>query len=70
MKQMADEHLNSDTAIALLRHVYTLEGADAAVQAAKDMIYAGAAWIAQEHGSDEARRILRIVIAAQGQGSS
>jgi hypothetical protein len=70
MKQMADEHLNSDTAIAFLRQVYTLEGTDAAVQAAKDMIYAGAAWIAQEHGSDEARRILQIVVAAQGQGSS
>jgi hypothetical protein len=66
MKQMADEHLNSDAAIAFLRQIYMLEGADAAVQAAKDMIYAGAAWIAQEHGADEAHRILRIVGAAQG----
>jgi hypothetical protein len=47
-----------------------LEGAEAAVQAAKDMIYAGAAWIAQEHGPDEACRILRIVGAAQEQGLS
>jgi hypothetical protein len=67
---MADEHLNFDAAIAFLRQVYTLEGTDAAVQAAKDIIYAGAAWIAQEHGPDEARRILRIVDAAQGQGLS
>jgi hypothetical protein len=66
MKQMADEHLNADAAIAFLRKVYTQQGTDAAVQAAKDMISAGAAWIAQEHGPDEARRILRIVGAAQG----
>jgi hypothetical protein len=45
-----------------------LEGADAAVQAANDMISAGTAWIAQEHGPDEAHRVLRIVEAAQGQG--
>jgi hypothetical protein len=31
------------------------------VQAAKDMIAAGAAWIARERGPNEARRILRIV---------
>jgi hypothetical protein len=67
---MADEHLNGDTAIAFLRQVYTQEGADAAVQAAKDMISAGVAWIAQEHGLEEARRILRIIGAAQGQGLS
>jgi hypothetical protein len=67
---MADEHLNFDAAIAFLRQVYTLEGADAAVQAAKDMISAGAAWIAQEHGRDQARRVLRIVGAAQGNGLS
>jgi len=70
MKQMADEHLNADAAIAFLRQIYMLEGADAAVQAAKEMIYAGAAWIAQEHGPDEAHRILRIVGAAQGNGLS
>jgi len=64
-KHMADEHLNFDAAIAFLWQIYTLEGTDASVQAAKDMIYAGAAWIAQEHGPDEARRILRIVGAAQ-----
>jgi hypothetical protein len=67
-KQMADEHLNFDAAITFLRQVYTLEGADAAVQAAKDMISADAAWIAQEHGPDEAHRVLQIVEAAQGQG--
>jgi hypothetical protein len=70
MKQMADEPLDADAAIAFLRQVYTREGADAAVQAAKDMISAGAAWIAQEHGPDEARRILRIVAAVQRQGLS
>ena len=67
---MADEPLSADAAIAFLRQVYTLEGADAAVQTAKDMISAGAAWVAQEHGPEEARRILRIVGAAQGQGLS
>jgi hypothetical protein len=41
MKQMADEHLNADAAIAFLRQIYMLEGADAAVQAPKEMIYAG-----------------------------
>jgi hypothetical protein len=44
--------------IAFLRQVYTMEGTEAAVQAAKDMISAGAAWIAQEHGPDEALRII------------
>jgi hypothetical protein len=67
---MVNERLISDSAIAFLRQVYMLEGADAAVQAAEDMISAGAAWIAQEHGPDEARRFLRIVDAAQGQGLS
>jgi hypothetical protein len=67
---MTDELLNSDAEIAFLRQVYTLEGADAAVQAAKEMIAAGAAWIAQEHGPDEARRVLGVVAAVQGQGLS
>jgi hypothetical protein len=39
------------------------------VQAAQDMIAAGAAWIAQEHGLDEARRVLQAVEAAQREGS-
>jgi hypothetical protein len=58
---MADKHLNADAAFVFLREVYTREGTGAAVQAAQDMIAAGAAWIAQEHGSDEAQ----VVEAAQ-----
>jgi hypothetical protein len=65
---MVEEHLNAD-AFVFLRDVYTREGADAAVRAATDLISASAAWITQEHGPDEARRILRIVGAAQVQGS-
>ena len=66
---MSDEHLNADAAFVFLREVYTHEGADAAVQAARDMIAAGAAWIAQEHGPDEARRALQAVEASQTEGS-
>jgi hypothetical protein len=62
---MADEHLNADAAFGFLKDVYTREGFGAAVQAAQDMIAAGAAWIAQEHGTDEARRVLQVVDAAQ-----
>jgi hypothetical protein len=51
---MADEHLNADAAFLFLRNVCTRDGAEAAVQAAQDMIAVGAAWIAQEHGPDEA----------------
>jgi hypothetical protein len=58
---MADEHLNADAAFVFLRDVYTRKGADAAVRAARDMIAAGTAWIAQEHGLDEARRVLQAV---------
>jgi hypothetical protein len=66
---MADEHFNADAAFLFLRDVYTRGGVDAAVQAAQDMISAGAAWIAQEHGPDEARRVLQAVEAAQREGS-
>ncbi len=66
---MADEHLNADAAFGFLRDVYTRLGSDAAVQAAQDMIAAGAAWIAQEHGLDEARRVLQAVEAGQREGS-
>jgi hypothetical protein len=66
---MADEPPNADAAFGFLREVYTREGSDAAVQAAQDMIAAGAAWIAQEHGPDEARRVLQAVEAAQREGS-
>jgi hypothetical protein len=66
---MSDEHLNADAAFVFLRDIYTREGADAAVHAAQGMIAAGAAWIAQEHGLDEARRVLQAVEAAQREGS-
>ena len=62
---MIDEHY-ADRALAFLRDIYLREGTEAAVAAAKDMISAGAAWIAQESGSDEARRILQAVGTAQG----
>jgi hypothetical protein len=32
---MSDEHLNADAAFVFLRNVYTREGVDAAVQAAR-----------------------------------
>jgi hypothetical protein len=67
---MSDEHLNADAAFVFLRDVFTREGVDAAVQAARDMITAGAAWIAQEHGLDEARRVLQAVEAAQREDRS
>jgi hypothetical protein len=66
---MANEHFDVDVALAFLKQVYIREGTEAAEQAAKDMIAAGAAWIAQESGADEARRVLLDVGAAQGQGS-
>jgi hypothetical protein len=66
---MADEHLNADAAFGFLRDVYTRLGSDAAVQAARDMIEAGAAWIAQEHGPYEASRVLQAVEVAQREGS-
>jgi hypothetical protein len=62
---MADEHLNADAAFLFLRNVCTRDGAEAAVQAAQDMIVVGAAWIAQEHGPEEARRVLQVVDASQ-----
>jgi hypothetical protein len=64
MKPMIDEHY-ADRALAFLKEIYLRKGTDAAVEAAKDMISAGAAWIAQESGADEARRIhIRTIIAS------
>ena len=65
---MTDQHLNADAAFVFLRDVCTREGSDAAVQAAQDMIAAGAAWISQEHGPDEACRALQAVEACQPEG--
>jgi hypothetical protein len=64
---MADENLIADTAFVFLRDVYTREGADAAVRAAKDLISAGAGWITQVHGPEEARRILQAVGSTEGE---
>jgi hypothetical protein len=69
MKAMLDEDFNADSALAFLKEIYLRKGTEAAVEAAKDMIRAGAAWIAQEHGPDEARWVLQVVGTAQGEGS-
>lgn len=45
----------------LPKGVYAREGADAAVQAAKNLISGGADWITQMHGPEEARHILQPV---------
>jgi hypothetical protein len=67
MTPMIVEHFNADSALAILKEVYLREGTDAAVVAAMDMISAGAAWIAQESGADEARRILQAAGSAQSE---
>jgi hypothetical protein len=67
---MTDEHLYADAAFGFLKDVYTRSGSEAAVQAARDMIEAAAAWIAQEHGQDEARRVLQAVKAVQPEDTS
>ena len=64
---MSEEQLNAD-ALAFLREVFLRDGTEAAEQAAKDMISAGAAWLAQEHGPDEAADLAHVG-AAQGEGS-
>jgi hypothetical protein len=50
MKPIIDEHFSADSALAFLKEIYLRKGTEAAVEAAKDMISAGAAWIAQESG--------------------
>jgi len=69
MADDSDHFRHVDHAIAMLKTVYLRDGADAAVQAAKHMIFAAAALITREYGPDEARRILRVVGGAQGQTS-
>lgn len=59
----------AEKAMTVLTEVREQYGPDAAVDAAKLMIEAAAAWIAKEHGPNEARRILQIVGLAQGQAS-
>lgn len=68
--RMVDERFKpADEAVAIFKAVYLRDGADAAVEVAKLVIGAAALLIAHEHGPDEARRILDIVSAAQGQVS-
>jgi hypothetical protein len=68
--RMVDERFKpADEAVAILKTVYLRDGAHAAVEVAKLVIGAAAVLIAHEHGPDEARRILDIIGAAQGQVS-
>ena len=68
--RMVDERFKpADEAVAIFKAVYLRDGADAAVEVAKLVIGAAVLLIAHEHGPDEARRILDIVGAAQGQVS-
>jgi hypothetical protein len=68
--RMVDERFKpADEAVAIFKAVYLRDGADAAVEVAKLVIGAAVMLIAHEHGPDEARRILDIVGAAQGQVS-
>ena len=66
--RMVDERFKSaDEVVAIFKAVYLRDGADAAVEVAKLVIGAAVLLIAHEHGPDEARRILGMVSAAQGQ---
>ena len=56
---------NAAKAIAILKDVHN-RNTEAAVRATKKVIFAAADLIADEHGPDEARQILRIAIAARG----
>lgn len=68
--RMVDERFKpADEAVAIFKPVYLRDGADAAVEVAKLVIGAAVLLIAHEHGPDEARRILDIAGAAQGQVS-
>lgn len=68
--RMVDKRFKpADEAVAIFKAVYLRDGADVAVEVAKLVIGAAAVLIAHEHGPDEARRILDIISAAQGQVS-
>jgi len=69
MTDDSDHYKDVDVVISLLNAVYSRDGADMAVQAAKHMIAAAAALLTCEHGPDETRRILQIVGNAQGKAS-
>jgi hypothetical protein len=57
------------TLIVVLESVRDRDGAEAAGQVARHMIATAAAWIADEEGPDEARRILHIAGTVQGESS-
>ena len=65
----SDHHEDINVVISLLEAVYCRDGADMALQTAKHMIAAAAAFLTCERGTDETRRILRIVGEAQGKAS-
>ncbi|MGB7855672.1 MAG: hypothetical protein WBL48_07220 [Pseudolabrys sp.] len=68
--RMVDKRFKpADEAVAIFKAVYLRDGADVAVEVAKLVIGAAAVLIAHERGPDEARRILDIISAAQGQVS-
>ncbi len=56
-------------AIAVLKAVHTYD-AEAAVRAAKKIIFAATDLIACERGAEEARRVLRLAIAGQAPSSA
>jgi hypothetical protein len=59
----------AQTLIAVLESVRDRDGANAAGQVARHMIATAAAWIADEEGPDEARRILHVAGITQGESS-
>ena len=69
MADDSDHYNDVDVVISLLKAVYCRDGADVAVQTARQMIAAAAALLTCEHGPDETRRVLRIVGEAQGRTS-
>jgi hypothetical protein len=69
MADDSDHYKDVDVVISLLKAVYCRDGADVAVQTARQMIAAAAALLTCENGPDETRRILRIIGEAQGRTS-
>jgi hypothetical protein len=60
----------TDDPITVLRSTFERDGADTAVEVAKEMIQTATAWIAQEKGVEEALRVLQTVVAAQAHRSA
>jgi len=63
----SDHHKIAEHALAMLKVLYSHEGAYAVVESAKHMIVAAAAVISQELGPGEAKRFLHVVGDTQGQ---